>query len=98
VRHGDLVFHACEARDTTGLTEIPGAALVTGSATGHSHELVGGPFTVWDLGDGRKLIRRLGERLAVQHQEHRTAELPEWSIMSVARQYDREHGWVDISD
>jgi hypothetical protein len=99
VRHGDLIFHECEKPAILStLKPLPGPSLVSGAITGHSHTLVGGPFELWDLGDGRKLIHRLGDELAVDHEEHKRSVLPEWSIQSVARQFDAEHGWMNVED
>ena len=103
VRQGDIVFHYISDADANDLLEnkpekLSGPSLVTGATTGHSHTLVG-EFELFDLGDGRKLIHRLGESLMVTHDEHLTVRLDaDWTIQSVARQYDREHGWVNVED
>jgi hypothetical protein len=98
VRHGDVVFHAVALQDVSALKLLVGKDLVTGSATGHSHSLIG-EARVYDCGDGTKLVQRVGDVLVVDHQEHQASALPdEWYRQSIARQYDAEHGWSNVED
>jgi hypothetical protein len=99
VRHGDVVFHAIERPENlASLKKLPGNVLVAGSATGHSHTLIG-EANVYELPDGCKIIERVSENLSVCHQEHKTTALPaQYYRQSIARQYDREHGWANVED
>ena len=98
VRHGDVVLHAIETPSLDGLKKLPGNVLVAGIATGHSHVLIG-EANVYELHDGCHIVERIGETLAVKHQEHKTTALPSrYYRQSIARQYDRENGWVNVED
>ncbi|MEN6535461.1 MAG: DUF6745 domain-containing protein [Bryobacteraceae bacterium] len=98
VRHGDVVFHRVKPQDVKKLKILPGNSLVSGSATGHSHSLVG-VANVYQLGDGTRLVERVSESLAIDHEEHKLTQLPgAWYRQSIARQYDAEHGWVNVED
>jgi hypothetical protein len=101
VRHGDVVFHAIEAPSADyveKLKVIPGPVLVHGTATGHSHKL-NGEARFYEESEGTRLVERVSNELSVSHQEHRTSALPaKWYRQSIARQYDRENGWVNVED
>jgi hypothetical protein len=99
LRHGDVNFHELpESFDVSQILELPGNVLVSGRATGHAHSLVG-EATIYDAGDGMRIIHRLGDSLEVDHQEHKLASITSLKTrQSIARQYDREHGWVNVVD
>jgi len=102
IRQGDIVLWPVEETDGTG-SQLPGASLATGQATGHSHTIV--PAAAAELysctgvnGDGVTLLR-LSADAELVHEEHCTVRLKAGDyLVSRKRQYDRAHGWADVQD
>lgn len=84
-RHGDLLFERTDAIPA-GLNVKPDNVLAYGTATGHSHKLVGGAVFVDE--DGNVYVRVSGKGSLV-HEEHNIIELPAGDYRVVRqREYD----------
>ena len=102
IRHGDLVLWKTEI-PTKGLKTIPGNALATGSATGHSHKFVPAKNAKqYDRGDGTRLLVVSGDGKApvrLVHEEHEDIRLENGDyLVTHKRQYDRDNGWTNVVD
>lgn len=102
VRHGDLVVHLVPKRAVKGLKTIPGNILAAGDSTSLKHTF--SPASAgkqYDLGTGTRLLR-LTAKAKLTHDGpdgHQTIQLaPGDHLVTRKRQYDREHGWVAVSD
>ena len=100
IRMGDLVAHRLPTKAVVkGLKRIPGAALATGSATGHSHRLSpASAAALYDEGEG-KIIARVTAKVKHLHEEHEVAVLePGDYRITKKRAYDADHGWRAVVD
>jgi len=97
LRHGDVVLHRIDSVDVSSMRSIHGNVLAAGTATGHSHMILGA-CAQYDAGNGTRILV-LESEAQVDHQEHRTTPTPAGTYrVSIKRQYDADNGWVSVED
>jgi hypothetical protein len=98
-RHGDLIIHATDKAPVKGLKVIPGNALATGTATGHSHRFTPAANAKLYAGENGVMRLRVIKAVRLTHEEHADLKLaPGDYFVAHKRQYDRENGWVAVQD
>ena len=98
-RHGDLIIVTTPKATTKGLKLVPGNALATGTATGHSHRFTPAANGKLYALDGGNLLLRVTKPVKLVHEEHADIKLAAGDyVVAHKRQYDRETGWTAVQD
>lgn len=101
-RQGDLVIYHVARQTTKGLKRLKSNVLAAGNSTSKKHRVLpAANAIIYDLGDGARLVRvRLAARLGHDgHDGHHSLPLAKGDhVVQRLHNYDREHGWVAVSD